>query len=262
MPSPGWPGTSFLIFNDCRSMKSPFLLADSDSKASEKCIRVLVVANVRLYREGMAFNLANRDGLSVVGSAASRAEVLSAVTALNPDVVVLDMAVERSLDLVRNAKEVVAGVKVIAFAVEEHDSDIVACAEAGVDGYVTPEGSMDDLTSTILSVARGELLCSPKIAAALLRRVGTLAKGVRDPPAKSDLTTREYQIAGLFEGGLSNKEIAERLHIEVSTVKNHVHNLLDKLQVTSRAEAASRIRVRSASHSRLFPPQPLSARAT
>ena len=243
-------------------MKSPVPLHDNDSKGSDGRIRVLVVASVRLYREGMAFNLENRDGVSVVGSAASRVEALGVATAMNPDVVVLDMATDQSLDLVRNLKEVVPRMKIIAFAVEEHDPEIVACAEAGVDGYVTPEGSMDDLTSTIISVTRGELLCSPKIAATLLRRVSALSKDVRDPHATCDLTSREYEIVGLIEGGLSNKEIAVRLHIEVSTVKNHVHNLLEKLQVTSRAEAAAHLGMRSAGHSRVLTLSSVSARAT
>jgi DNA-binding NarL/FixJ family response regulator len=103
---------------------------------------------------------------------------------------------------------------------------------------------MDDLTATITSVSRDELLCSPRVAAALLRRVGALANGVRRPHATDGLTSRECEILGLIKEGLSNKEIAVRLHIEVATVKNHVHNLLEKLQVASRAEAASRLDAR------------------
>lgn len=152
----------------------------TDSGPAER-IRVLVVAGVRLYREGMALNLGNRERLSVVGSAASPVEALRLVKAIPPAVVVLDMAAEQSLDLVRALKEAAPPVKVIAFAVEEHEPEIIACAEAGVDGYVSCEGSMDDLTATIMSVSRGEFLCSPRVAATLLRRVGTLANGARPP---------------------------------------------------------------------------------
>ena len=219
-------------------------------------VRVLVIAGVRLYREGMSFNLANRPGLKVVGSAATRAEALPLITNLRPAVVVLDMAAERSLDLVRAIKEIDALVKIVAFAVEEHEPEIIACAEAGVDGYVSCEGSMDDLTATIAGVTRGELICSPKVAATLLRRVGALANGVRNPHVTDGLTSRECEVLGLIDEGLSNKEIAVRLRIEVATVKNHVHNLLEKLHVTSRGEAASRLGARALSRRRRFGGQP------
>ena len=244
-----WPGSTAgraAVLQDCHCMKSPVTLNDDNGTARRppERIRVLVVASVRLYREGMASNLEGRDGLSVVGSSASRVEALRLMTATNPAVVVLDMATNQSLDLVRAIKEVDPQVKIIAFAVEEQDPEIIACAEAGVDGYVACEGSMDDLTSTINSVTRGELLCSPRVAATLLRRVGALANGVRKPPATHGLTSRECEVLGLIDGGLSNKEIAVRLQIEVATVKNHVHNLLEKLHVASRAEAASQLGAR------------------
>jgi DNA-binding NarL/FixJ family response regulator len=102
------------------------------------------------------------------------------------------MATDRSLDLVCDLKKVGPSVKVIAFAVEDQDSEIIACAEAGVDGYVTPEGSMDDLTETILSVTRGELLCSPRIAATLYgvsvrsrRTFANRTHSVVSPPAST-----------------------------------------------------------------------------
>ena len=109
---------------------------------------------------------------------------------------------------------------------------------------------MDDLTSTIISVTRGELLCSPRVAATLLRRVGALANGARAPHALRGLTFREREVLDLIDGGLSNKEIAVRLHIEVATVKNHVHNLLEKLHVTSRAQAAAQLGPRTSGHRR------------
>jgi two-component system, NarL family, nitrate/nitrite response regulator NarL len=208
-------------------------------------IPVLVIAGVRLYREGMARNLDDREALTVVGSAATRAEALPLVTALQPAVVVLDMATDRSLDLVRAIKEADPRVKIVAFAVEEDEPEIIACAEAGVDGYVSCDGSMDGLTATITSVTRDELICSPRVAATLLRRVGALASGVRSPHATDGLTSRECEVLGLIDEGLSNKEIAVRLHIEVATVKNHVHNLLEKLRVASRLEAVSQLGVRA-----------------
>ena len=221
----------------------------TDGNRIDRCpadaIRVLVIAGVRLYREGMALNLDDREALNVVGSAATRAEALPLITAVQPAVVVLDMATDRSLDLVRAIKKADPRVKIVAFAVEEHEPEIIACAEAGVDGYVSCEGSMDDLTATITSVTRDELICSPRVAGTLLRRVGALASGVRSPHATDGLTSRECEVLGLIDEGLSNKEIAVRLHIGVATVKNHVHNLLEKLHVASRLEAVSQLGVRA-----------------
>jgi DNA-binding NarL/FixJ family response regulator len=208
----------------------------------------------------MASNLEHRDGLIVVATAASRAEALELVTTAHPTVVVIDMATDYSLDLVRAIKDALSEVKIVAFAVEEDDREIIACAEAGVDGYVPYEGSMDDLTSTITSVTRGELLCSPKVAATLLRRVGALASGARAPQTMRGLTFRESEVLDLIDGGLSNKEIAVRLHIEVATVKNHVHNLLEKLHVTSRAEAAAQLGARARGYRQRATLTPVSAR--
>jgi two-component system nitrate/nitrite response regulator NarL len=225
-------------------------------------IRVLVVAAVRLYREGMAYSLERRDGLTVAGCADCRDEALRLAATIPADVVVLDMATAESLALVRGFKQTAPNVKVVAFAVAENDSDIIACAEAGVNGYVPPAGSIDDLISAIHGVMRGELLCSPRVAGTLLRRLGTLAS--REPVTQlpGGLTLREHEVVALIEAGLSNKEIAIRLHIEVATVKNHVHNLLDKLHVTTRAEAAAQIGARKAGPGRQLQALSLPAHAS
>ena len=114
-----------------------------------------------------------------------------------------------------------------------------------VSGYVSREDSLDDLVAVVESVGRGELLCSPRVAASLLRRVASRAGTRWDSAPTHHLTAREAQIGQLIQEGLSNKEIASRLGIEVTTAKNHVHNLLEKLQVHRRAEAVARLRRRA-----------------
>jgi DNA-binding NarL/FixJ family response regulator len=121
-------------------------------------------------------------------------------------------------------------------------ADIIVCAEAGASGYVTREGSLADLVTAINSAAQDELACSPKIAAALIRRVATLAAAHRDDAVGARLSRREIEIVSLIDRGLTNKEIAGRLFIALATVKNHVHNVLDKLDVQGRDEAAAWIR--------------------
>jgi len=161
---------------------------------------------------------------------------------LNPDVVVLDMSARGSLDAIRRVSASSARARIVAFAVEETERDVLLCAEAGAAGYVACDGTMDDLVNTIHSVARGELLCSPRIAATLFRALHAQGSRPDGDRLALTLTAREREIAPLIDRGLSNKEIAAHLRIEVATVKNHVHNLLEKLQVASRGEAAARLR--------------------
>lgn len=205
-------------------------------------IRLMIVSDVRLYREGIAASLAHRERLTIAGVAASCADALGRVAEGGADIIVLDMAARGSLDFVREMASAESRVRIIAFAVEDVERDILLCAEAGAAGYVSCDGSVEDLVATIRSVARGELVCSPRVAATLFRALHTQTTRSPADHASLALTAREREIAPLLERGLSNKEIAARLHIEVATVKNHVHNLLEKLQVASRGEAAARLR--------------------
>ncbi|MBV9881173.1 MAG: response regulator transcription factor [Gemmatirosa sp.] len=205
--------------------------------------RVLVIADVRLYRDGLADGLASHDRLAVLGAVRSGDEAMALLAATQPDVVVLDMAARDSLALVRAVRDTVPNAKTIAFAVEEVEHEILACVEAGVAGYVPCDGSLADVVAAIDSAMRDELVCSPRVAATLLRRATAVAAA---PAASGLLTVREREIAGCIDRGFSNKEIARYLHIEVATVKNHVHSILDKLQVTTRAQAAAQLRAPTA----------------
>lgn len=207
-----------------------------------RAVRVAIIAEVRLYREGLASNLASRRNLVIVGTAGNAAGALALVASTQPDVVVLDMATPESLHIVDVIGRDAPNVKIIAFAVEESAPEILACAEAGVAGYVPSDGSTDELVAMIENVAGGEIRCSPRMAAMLFGRLASLAKGGVEQLGTATLTSRERQIVALIDDGLSNKEIAVRLSIEVATVKNHVHNILEKLHVKTRAEAAARLR--------------------
>ena len=200
---------------------------------------LVIVADVRLYREGLRNALSQREHFVIVGEAGTESLALDLVTSLRPDVVVLDMASKASLATARAINRSAPSVKIIAFAVEEVDRTIFACAEAGIAAWVACEGTIDDLAEAIERVKRDELLCSARMAAAMFRRLGSLAKTSHVTAGDSSLTGRERQIVLLIEHGLSNKEIAQRLTIEVATVKNHVHSILGKLNVASRAEAAA-----------------------
>lgn len=202
--------------------------------------RVLVVADVRLHREGVA-ELLHRDGrLRVSATAASSDDVPRG--SRSADVVVLDTAAEDGLGLVRRWAAAGAG-PVVAIGIPEAEERLIAFAEAGVLGFVEREATVDELVAGVESAARGEASCPPRVATTLLRRLAFLTA---PPVAATDstaLTARERQIAALIAEGLSNKEIAGRLYIEVTTVKNHVHNILEKLQVSRRGEAVARLRL-------------------
>ena len=207
-------------------------------------IRVLVVSDIRLYREGLAQVFADEERLAVVGTAADMATALRLAADHLPDVALVDMGTPQSSATVRGIAAAASNVKVVALGVRDNEQDLLACAEAGVAGYVTRAASVQDLVTALEGVGRGELLCSPKTAATLWSRVAALAGG-SGSTAITTLTPREREIGALLEAGLSNKDIAVRLGIEVATVKNHVHNLLDKLQVHRRAQAVARLQGRS-----------------
>jgi two-component system, NarL family, nitrate/nitrite response regulator NarL len=202
--------------------------------------RILIVADVWLYREGLEHCL--RENYDVVGSIADGPEAVQRVLELRPELALVDMAMLESAETVRAIVGVDPHVRIVALAVPETEVHVLACAEAGISGYVPREASLRDLNATIDSVLSGNGVCSPRIVAGLFRRVAGLAA---DRPPNSPhriLTNREMQIIDLIDDGLSNKEIAQRLFIEVTTVKNHVHNILEKLQVHRRAEAAAALR--------------------
>jgi DNA-binding NarL/FixJ family response regulator len=203
-------------------------------------IRIVIACDIRLYREGLSLHLVRQDQLDVVGTAATREETHRLARDLRPDVLLLDMAMPGSLEIVHEVHDIAPETRVLALTIPEADGAVIACAEAGVAGFVTREATIGDLVEAICCAARGEACMSPRAAATLLRRVGALAADRPSAtPPRGELTAREREIVELVALGLSNKAIAARLHVELATVKNHVHNILDKLQVRRRGEIAA-----------------------
>jgi DNA-binding NarL/FixJ family response regulator len=219
-------------------------MADNATRETQPAAtyRVALLADVRLYRDGLAAALSSRSELEMLGAAPVNDAGLELLAASRPDIVLLEAAAARIPATIHAIRGVVENAKVIAFAIGDEERDAILCAEAGVSGYVSSEASLDDLVGTIVRVARGEFPCSPRVAALLAQRISSLA-AQREPEVVVDrLTARELQILRLIDQGLSNKEIARRLDIGVSTVKNHVHNILDKTSASRRAQAAAHVR--------------------
>jgi two-component system, NarL family, nitrate/nitrite response regulator NarL len=204
-----------------------------------KMIRVLIFSDVRVYREGLAEVLDGRSGISISGTSAGGWESVDMVRTLGPDIVLLDMSTAGGMQLLREISARCGDTEVVALGVTDSEPEVVAYAEAGVAGYVTRNETLDELVQALLTVARGEAPCSPRAAAMLLQRVSSLAGGRSGRRGTAvHLTERERQILGLIGTGLSNKQIGQRLCIELPTVKNHVHHILEKLGVPGRHEAA------------------------
>jgi two-component system, NarL family, nitrate/nitrite response regulator NarL len=204
--------------------------------------RVFIVAGIRLFREGLAAALEREHGFTVAGTASSADEAAVALQDGAPDVVLLDTLTPDAATAIRRIRAANPEARVVALGVPDEDERVIAWAEAGVASYLAREASLAELAEALDSLARGEAVCSPRIAAALLRRVATLAGARPANGAAGTLTSREREIVALIDEGLSNKEIARRLVIEVATVKNHVHNILEKLRVGTRGEAAAVVR--------------------
>jgi len=204
-------------------------------------IKVLIVTDVRLWQDGLAQVLGRRPNLRVIGAASTGIQAITESARLCPDIVLLDMAIPDAADTVQLLARVRPALGVVGLAVKESEDEVVRCLEAGIRGYVPRNGSIKDLIATIERVTRGEMICSPRVTAALARRVSTL--GDAHGRQAAHLSYREQEVTTLIDQGLSNKQIAQRLQITLATVKNHIHNVLKKLRVHSRREAAHKLSV-------------------
>jgi two-component system, NarL family, nitrate/nitrite response regulator NarL len=145
------------------------------------------------------------------------------------------------VSVVRRVRAQLETARMIVLGTPEDDDQIVALAEAGASGFVERSAHVTEVVHGLEALIGGDAFCPPRIASALLRRVTSAASAETAISELPELTMREREIVDLIAQGLSNKEIALRLYIEVSTVKNHVHNILEKLRVTRRGEAAERL---------------------
>lgn len=218
-------------------------LAQQARRAVEwECLRevgILIVDDCVLYRDSLASSLA-ANGVPTVGHAWDTPTLVTAICQNSPCVVLLNIATRNSAELLRAALVTDPELRVVVLGVSDDDeNEVIACAEAGVAGYHTRTESFDDLLTLLTKVAAGESFCTPRVSAILLRRLSKLATQEARAPKELVLTAREAQILDMLRLGMSNRDIAEGLCIAVHTVKNHVHSVLTKLGVGTRAEAVA-----------------------
>jgi len=193
-----------------------------------------VISAICFFREGIVAALNACPEIGAVAGAAHAPE--PDPSRPPPDVVVVDLASAGSISVIAAVRQKTPGARVVALGADGEEQAL-ACARAGVHGFVTRDQSLDDLVHAVVAVARGHDLCPPSIGVLLLK----LMAG--EPSSRGgsggELTDRELDVLKLLERGLSNKEIAAALVIEPATAKNHVHNVLRKLNVHRRGQAAA-----------------------
>ncbi len=205
-------------------------------------IRVLVVDDHLLFRRGVLAALASRPHIQVVGEAGDGCEAVELARQTQPDVILMDIAMPvcNGLEATRQIKRELPRIKIIMLTVSEEDEALFEAIRAGAEGYLLKDLKVNQLFEAIDAVVRGEAPLSGAIAAKILRE---LRHSSPAPSPSSELTEaisdRELEILTLVGLGLSNKEIAERLYISESTVKNHLRSILEQLPLRNRAQAAA-----------------------
>ncbi|MBI2956342.1 MAG: response regulator transcription factor [Acidobacteria bacterium] len=201
-------------------------------------IRVLVVDDHAMFREGLCQLLAAEDDITVVGEARTGAECLGLVGKLKPDIVLLDLKMpdRNGLEVLSDLTRADAPAQVIILTASEDESDYVEAVRRGARGIVPKAAATERLLEGIRKVSQGETWIDQRVAAEVMKAI-TETPGPRRGD-KALLTPREHEIVLLVAQGFRNKEIADRLSISEQTVKNHLHNIFDKLGVSDRLELA------------------------
>jgi DNA-binding NarL/FixJ family response regulator len=208
----------------------------------EKDIRVLIADDHTLFRDGLVALLNSVDDIKLIGSAQDGLEVVNMAAAQQPDVILMDILMPE-LDGIEATRRIIQAsphVGIIMLTMFEDDESVFSAMRAGARGYILKGADQDDVLRAIRAVYRGEALFGPSIATRLM--------GFFNIPASEptqvfpELTEREHEILALIAQGISNHEIAQQLNISLKTVRNHVSNIYNKMQVTDRVQAVLRAR--------------------
>jgi DNA-binding NarL/FixJ family response regulator len=206
---------------------------------TDSTIRVVVVDDQELFRRGLTMLLNAEPDIEVVGEASNGAGAVDLAAAEGPDVVLMDvrMPKQSGIESCLAMKEAAPAARIIMLTVSDDEADLYEAVKNGASGYLLKDSSIDEVSQAIRVVADGQSLISPSMAIKLLDEFKQMSRGERAVNSSPKLTERELEVLRLVAQGLNNREIAKQLFISENTVKNHVRNILEKLQLHSRMEA-------------------------
>ncbi len=202
-------------------------------------IRVAVVDDQELFRRGLTMLLGVEDDIEVVGEAGDGVAATELAATTVPDVILMDVRMPKrsGIEACVAIKEVAPTARIIMLTVSDEEADLYDAVKNGASGYLLKDSSIDEVAQAVRVVADGQSLISPSMAIKLLDEFKQMSRSDRQQVPTPRLTERELEVLKLVAQGLNNREIAKRLFISENTVKNHVRNILEKLQLHSRMEA-------------------------
>jgi DNA-binding NarL/FixJ family response regulator len=217
--------------------------APPEASLQAEPIRAMIVDDHALFRRGLEMVLEEEPDIELVGQASDGTEAVEKAAESLPDVVLMDIRMPRSsgIEACRAMKEAAPSAKIVILTISDEEEDLFEAIRAGASGYLLKDIPLDEVADAVRAVHGGQSLINPSMAGKLLTEFATLAK--RDDEERAQevpaprLTEREMQVLKLVARGMNNRDIAKELFISENTVKNHVRNILEKLQIHSRMEA-------------------------
>ena len=208
-----------------------------------KKIRLLLIEDNRLLRDGIISILKPHKDIVIVAATGDSKNTLLKIHQLKPNVVLLDLGLRslNSLHVVEIVKNEFPGAKIIVMDLAPVQADILQYVKAGAKGFILKDASLNELLATIRTVSNGETVLPPLLVDSLFSQIVEQAIGEDKSKLKDAvrMTKREREVIGLLSDGLSNKEIAQKMHVSTFTVKSHVHNIMEKLALHTRLEIAN-----------------------
>jgi len=217
--------------------------ASHDASPHAEPIRTIIVDDHALFRRGLEMVLEGEPDIDLVGQASDGAEAVEKAAESLPDIVLMDIRMPRSngIEACRAVKAAAPSAKIVILTISDEEEDLFEAIRAGASGYLLKDIPLDEVADTVRAVHGGQSLINPSMAGKLLTEFAALAR--RDDEERAQevpaprLTEREMQVLKLVARGMNNRDIAKDLFISENTVKNHVRNILEKLQIHSRMEA-------------------------